>query len=575
MLKNLKIRTKLSLMVIIPLLSVLFLSLIGILAINRNYALLTDTYYNNLYKTSNLLWDSQKELFKVLELENDINNDNLNSEDINSNIKAVNNSIKKIKSESEEANNKLLLGKFAYDNLKDNDTNKTVYDLYSDFDKNFSIWKRTFDASTGIIKDNVRYKSEFNIVIDSIDRMSKILDDNAEGAKGYMEGEANKIRIQYIIISTVSFLVTVLFGMLVAYDSTAALSKINVLAERISDYDFSIDLNLKRKDEYGKTADTLNVAQNNVRNLIKIINANFEQINASSENVFSTIKEVSSNFKYINNSTKQINASVQENSAVAEEISASIEEVNSSVVVLSSKASEGTNNAIKIMDRANIVRDRSKSALESTKKVYLDREVSILKAIEEGKVVDQIEIMANTISDLAEQTNLLALNAAIEAARAGEQGKGFAVVAEEVRNLAEQSAQTVESVKETIGKVKRAFDNLSSNCNEVIKFMQNEVNEQFEEFNKIGQQYGKDANFVNTMSSKLAAMSKEINSIINQVSEAGQHMAEMIQQSSEKTNEIEKNIGESSLIINNLNDEAQKQAKLAQNLSGVISKFKI
>ena len=121
--------------------------------------------------------------------------------------------------------------------------------------------------------------------------------------------------------------------------------------------------------------------------------------------------------------------------------------------MLSNKALEGSNIASNSKERAIEVKNNGIISIEETRKLYNEKKKKGLRAIEDGKIVENIKVMADTISSISEQTNMLALNAAIEAARAGEQGKGFAVVAEEVRKLAEQSSLAVPNIQDTIVKV--------------------------------------------------------------------------------------------------------------------------
>lgn len=573
--KNLKIRTKLMLMTIIPLLSVIFISMLGIGKINSTYKTLTEAYYEQMYKVNELILNADRDMYQSVIAVNALNTENKTDSDKTKNKQDLKDNINQTRDRIKSAVDILLPIRSSLENVKNKDANKNIFELQAEFENHYKSWLDSFNIETGEVKNQAQFEKAFNDAREDINLMTEVMEMTVMGTQNFMKDNINSTKLQFAIVAFIAILITLILGLIISKDSSKVLFKIRDLATRLSNYDFSEDLILKRRDEYGQTADTLNKAQQNVRELVDIIKKNTNDIDSSSKNLALSINEVSSNFIDIKKATKDINMSVQENSAIAEELSASVQEVNSSANILSGKAIDGTTNAINIKERANNVEHSSKQAIETIKKVYEEKETMIIKSIEEGKVVNEISIMANTISAIAEQINLLSLNAAIEAARAGEQGKGFAVVAEEVKKLAEQSSEAVKNVKGTIEKVQKSFNDLSVNSSQLLVFMSEDVNKQFEEFSNIGTQYYEDADFVSSMSTELAAMSEEISATIAQVSDAVQHMAEMSQKSSESTNNVEENLSKSTDSVNDISETAQEQSNLANNLSEMVKKFKV
>ncbi|WP_035790610.1 methyl-accepting chemotaxis protein [Clostridium beijerinckii] len=469
-----------------------------------------------------------------------------------------------------------------YENLIVLSEEKQTYNnLKNDLSKYIEVRNKAIEfAKTGNYDEAVKISnSDLTTIKNSLlENIQKSIDANAKSAEQAnlnSIAQFKSVRYTILIFTTVAFLIILFMAYMLSKNILNPLREIKDFAKRLSIYNFATAITITRGDEFGQTGVALNTAQENVSSLVKVIMENSQDLSASSEELSATVEEISSKANTIDQAVDNIASAMQESSATTEEISASIEEVDSSVNVLSSKAMEGSNNASQSKKKSMEVKNNSQKAINETRKLYIEKQEKMQKAIEDGKVVESIKVMAETIGGIAEQTNLLALNAAIEAARAGEQGKGFAVVAEEVRKLAEQSSDAVINIQDTINKVQLAFNSSINTGSDILEFISKNVEEQFNDYSEVGNKYYNDSNFVSNMSEEIAAMSEEITATVGQVSEAIQNMAETSQKSSEGAEMIKDSMNETTKAIEQVALTAQSQAELAQKLNEMVQKFKI
>lgn len=408
-----------------------------------------------------------------------------------------------------------------------------------------------------------------------IDKLVENIKINADVSDASSDVIFNNSLIIISIIVVLCFIASIIVGIYLSIKISSKMKEALKFAQAIGEGDLTKSLVSDTKDEIGDLVSALNKAVENVRKLISQIINSTSDLSATSEELSATSDVVSSKSEVVSISTEQIFKGVEDLSSTIEEVSSSTEGINFSTHELVNKASKAEDAATEIKKRALDLKEKASKNIEEGNRIFEENHIKITDSIDEAKVVEEVKIMADSIGNIAEQTNLLALNAAIEAARAGEQGRGFAVVADEIRKLAEQSSNTVSNIQNMVSQVQVAVNKLSQSGQDVLQYMSTNVKPTYELLMNTGEQYEKDAEFVNSIVEEIKTSSTQINEVVEQVSISIQNVSATAEESSASSQEISNGISDISVSINDVAKSAQNQADLAQNLSAMVNKFKI
>ncbi len=391
----------------------------------------------------------------------------------------------------------------------------------------------------------------------------KIITEKSTALEINKKDEMQKILKRLSIFLVLLVLTTIVFFIgfiMILTNLTKRLSNLKYFAGQVGAGNLVAVANIEGNDELTSIAKDFNTMGLNLRKMFEEISNTSVELNASSAKLLKVSGQMAESSENTVEKSNSVAAASEEMNVNVESIAAAMEEASINVKSMASSSAEMSQNLNKVTDNTNQARNISIEAVNKT-------EQASTQVNELGEIAEEIGMVTDTIKAISNKTNLLALNATIEAARAGEAGKGFAVVANEIKDLAQQTAEATDDIAKNLQGVQQSTSNTVAEIGEVTDV----ISKVAEIVTSISEAVKQQNDNTSEISENVVQASKgldEISENVNQTSDAVGQVTMEISEVNEGANEI----SNSSTMIRT---SASELSELAEKLKGMVDKFQI